>query len=168
MQRNRTILIIGNCGSGKTWVMRQLIEHFNLSKADRVGLFDMRVGDGKLAVLGKYDGSMFEGTDKLSMAVNKDIDHLLSTQICRDLTIVGEGDRLFNKTFLSKFCPLKIKICDNGAHGRKLRGSNQSAGHLARIETRVKKATAHYNVRNSQEALELVLQLLYKIGHEKS
>ena len=31
MKKNNTILLIGCCGSGKTWVCKQLIKEFNLN-----------------------------------------------------------------------------------------------------------------------------------------
>lgn len=48
-------------------------------------------------VLGIYDGTTFEGTDKLSMAVMKDTLDFLKTN---RKTVLVEGDRLFSKKFL--------------------------------------------------------------------
>ena len=71
----KTLLIIGNCGVGKTWIMRKLIED-NPNKPLKLGKFLFHETD-KLIIVGKYDGSVFEGSDRLSMSVITDLDKML-------------------------------------------------------------------------------------------
>ncbi len=68
----KCILLIGACGSGKTWVMKELIRLLKLNTPGRVGMYLFHRNE-KVVVLGKYDGSTFEGSDKLSMAVMRDL-----------------------------------------------------------------------------------------------
>ena len=42
MKKNNTILLIGCCGSGKTWVCKQLIKEFNLNLNAQIKSFYFR------------------------------------------------------------------------------------------------------------------------------
>jgi hypothetical protein len=132
----KSILLIGACGSGKTWVMRQLIEKYKLLTLGKVGTIYFH-RNSKVAVLGKYDGTTFEGSDKLSMAVMKDLPKFLEFVKKHDLIIVAEGDRFTNKTFIELACPKIFKITDDGAKGRLKRGSSQTERQIKSIATRV-------------------------------
>jgi hypothetical protein len=156
---DKTILLIGACGSGKTWVMRQLIDSFADRKRCKIGKVHFTLSN-KVAILGSYDGSMYEGSDKLSMAVMSDADLLKSMQKRLNLTIVCEGDRFTNSTFISKFRPLIIKILDTGESGRVLRKSKQTQRQIKSIQTRVSKIAANLNVVNSSDALEAIKKIL--------
>tara|TARA_R110000787_G_scaffold28601_2_gene77988 strand:+ start:53 stop:559 length:507 start_codon:yes stop_codon:yes gene_type:complete len=153
--RKRTILLVGGCGSGKTWVMKRLIKRFGLKIKAKLGMFVFQT-DEKIAVMGNYNGSMFEGSDKLSMAVMRDCSMLKEFQNKRDMTIVCEGDRFTNSTFIKAFDPFIIKIMNDGSEGRQLRGSNQSARHIQAIQTRVDNTIHNYEVLDSLEALKII------------
>lgn len=155
----KTILLVGQCGSGKTWVMKQLIEIYNLRVRAKIGTIKF-ITNAKIAVLGKYDGTTFEGSDKLSMAVMKDCDLLKKTQIKNSINLICEGDRFTNSTFINKFDPYIIKIIDNGQEGREKRKSEQSARHIKSIKTRVQNTRSHTEVRNSTQALELIKKII--------
>jgi ABC-type dipeptide/oligopeptide/nickel transport system ATPase component len=153
----KTILIVGNCGSGKTWVMKQLLTELNADRAVKRGLWHYRTDHDRVGIIGKYEGHMYDGSDRLSMALMKEALDFREHQRQQGLTMIGEGDRLMNKTFLKVFRPTIIKITDNGTQGRKLRKSNQSAQHLQRVQSRVNSFPHHYLVSNSFSALSCVL-----------
>ena len=71
MNTNKCILLIGACGSGKTWVMTKLLSEYNTKKTS-YQLFKFHVDvEKKIAILGLYDGKTFQGSDRLSMAIMK-------------------------------------------------------------------------------------------------
>lgn len=52
-------------------------------------------------ILGKYEeGSTFQGTDRLSMAVQPDAERFIFDEAKNDVNVLFEGDRLFNSKFL--------------------------------------------------------------------
>lgn len=153
------ILLIGNCGSGKTWVMKELIKEYNLNKKAKVGMVVFQTND-KISVLGNYDGSLFEGSDKLSMAVMSDCDVLKQVQNKYNMMLICEGDRFTNATFINKFRPVIIKITDDGAAGRLKRNSNQTERHLKAIQTRVNNIKHNIEVKDSNEALSTIKRII--------
>lgn len=160
MKRNKTILLIGACGSGKTWVMRELLKIFNTKKG-KIGLNVFRIDEIKnVLILGVYDGTTFEGSDKLSMGVMADVDKLKAIQDKHNITMLAEGDRFTNSTFITKFNPFIIKITDNGVSGRLKRNSTQSERHIKSINTRVENIKENMKVNNSAEALDVIKNIL--------
>lgn len=168
----KTILLVGAAGSGKTWVMKQLIDTVGEKVSFGYGLkgtrwFLGKVGmflfhrTEKIIVLGKYDGSTFEGSDKLSMAVMRDLP-VFKEFAQKFKWVVCEGDRFMNKTFIEGMKPVIIKITNDGSAGRKLRGSNQTERQLKSLSTRVANVNADHLVKDSKEALALVLKLMKK------
>lgn len=153
------ILLIGATGTGKTWVMRQLISQ--QASEFKAGLV-RGVHDNNALFLGVYDGSLFEGSDKLSMSVAKDFDLLKVMLDAVGSSMVAEGDRFMNKKFIDMFSPTIIKITGDGAEGRLNRGSQQTDRQIKSIETRVKNIKADIEVRNSTEALKEIKKLLDK------
>tara|TARA_R110000744_G_scaffold97776_1_gene188936 strand:+ start:202 stop:666 length:465 start_codon:yes stop_codon:yes gene_type:complete len=146
------ILIVGECGVGKTWIMKQFIKK---SKGYKLGLYYFNETD-KYIVVGKYDNSTFEGSDKLSMAVMKDLDKMISYINNSSKIAIFEGDRFMNSNFIKKAKPYIIKIKGNGTAGRLKRGSNQTERQLKTIKTRVKNIQSHKEVNNSNECLEII------------
>lgn len=153
------ILLIGECGVGKTWVMKQIIKAKNMTLHYSMKTI-VFIREGNLAIAGKYDNSTFEGTDRLSMAVMKDTDAYL--KFLNDYKVNGifEGDRFTNSKFIDKAQPYIIKIKGNGSKGRELRGSNQTERHLKSIKTRVNNIKPHIEVESSSEALKTILELI--------
>jgi hypothetical protein len=115
---------------------------------------------GNTLFLGVYDGSTFEGSDRLSMAVSKDYYLLHSLTETNYLNIVCEGDRFTNQKYIAMFAPYIIKIEGNGAAGREQRKSNQTERHLKAIATRVNNIPAHLVVPNSQTAHTAIIKAL--------
>ena len=155
----KTILLIGNCGSGKTWVMKQIIHEYKLNQKAKVGKFVFQT-NGTLSVLGNYDGSTFEGSDKLSMSIMTDCAMMESVVKKHGMKIICEGDRFTNNTFIQRFNPIIIKILDDGSQGRLKRKSSQSEQHLKRIQTRVQNTKASICVENSNHALQVIKGML--------
>jgi ABC-type dipeptide/oligopeptide/nickel transport system ATPase component len=156
------ILLIGCAGTGKTWVMKSIINNFKCERRQKIGKFYFHSSDD-IVVVGKYDGSMFEGSDRLSMSVMTDADDFLS--YTNNKIVILEGDRFMNAKMIDKAKPTIVKIVGDGLKGRTLRGSNQTERHLKAITTRVnniKLAPTDYVVNNSTEALEVITKIIMR------
>ncbi len=156
----KTILLIGAAGSGKTWAMKQFIDipvTYTVKCGKVKGAYSV---EQNLFVAGIYDGSMYEGGDRLSMSVMTDYPRLRHWQVDGDVTILCEGDRFMNKSFIDMFEPVIIKITDDGSRGRKHRGSEQTPRHLKAIATRVSNVKADHEVYNSSMAAYKIRELL--------
>lgn len=152
----KVYLVIGQCGVGKTWLMKQLITKFGATKKASIGKVKFNLNpDENIYVLGNYDGSMFEGSDKLSMAVAGDFEyfyHFINT--IENPIVICEGDRFTNKTFMNLFKPTIVKIEGDGSEGRKIRRSTQSDRQLKSIATRVNNINPTVSFENSQLTLD--------------
>lgn len=154
------ILLIGACGSGKTWVMSQLVSKLRTDKRFKLGLFYFHT-NGKVNIIGKYDGTMFQGSDRLSMGIMSDLNRFLAAT--EGKLNLFEGDRFSNSTFIGAAKPYIIKINDTGEAGRQRRGSTQTERHIKAINTRISKIMANLVVNTSNEALTQIINL---IGNE--
>jgi len=153
-------LIVGCCGTGKTWVARKLIITLQLDQARKLG--KMRFNwNGKIAVLGCYDGSAFQGSDKLSMAILQDLDQFFAI-LPKGVPVVCEGDRFTNSTFIAKVNPTILKIKGDGTEGRKNRKTKQSERQVKSIETRVNNTKEHLAFENSTKCFEYLQNELLK------
>lgn len=153
------ILLIGSCGSGKTWTMKEIIKIKGLRVKSKFNLIRFLLR-GNICLLGKYVGDTFDGSDKLSMAVSKDFTDFHKIVTKNDWIVICEGDRFTNKNFIQTFNPFIIEILDKGKIGRLNRGSKQTPQHLQRIDTRVKNVSSDVKVKDSTKALELILNRL--------
>lgn len=150
------IHLTGRPGTGKTWVMKQLIKHYDCIQEGKVGLIDY-VSNGMVVITGKYTGDTFEGSDKLSMAAISSVGDLIDS--LTGSSIVFEGDRFTNSTMLS-FNPIIINIEGDGAEGIEMRGSSQTPQRLKAMATRYNNYCYHYRVGSSDQALELVKNII--------
>lgn len=91
----KCVSIGGEPATGKTTLMRELMKKLEKPQNFRFGLCQGHFTEvNNLAVMGIYDGQgTFEGTDRLSMAVNGDFQAYVQM---RKRNIMFEGDRLFN------------------------------------------------------------------------
>jgi GTPase SAR1 family protein len=156
----QNVLLIGSAGVGKTWVMKSLINKFKCERRQKYGKFYFHLSDN-LVVVGKYDGTTFEGSDRLSMSVITDLDGFLS--ITENKVVILEGDRFTNSKVIAKANPIIVKILGDGLAGRLKRGSNQTERHLKSIATRVSNipiTDRDYVVNNSTEALEIITKII--------
>lgn len=97
------VLVMGGVpASGKTTVMKKIMEltdDWKLIKPEKLldAMFSKKLN---AVVLGKYldDDNAFQGTDRLSMAVQPDAEKFFRGVVERgqDINILFEGDRLFN------------------------------------------------------------------------
>ena len=148
MNTSKNILLIGACGCGKTWVMTKLLSEYNTKKAS-YKLFKFNIDlEKKIAILGVYDGKTFQGSDRLSMAIMKDAEQFKIVRDKNDFTIIAEGDRFTNKTFIDLFKPIIIKIKDDGSAGRKLRNSKQTERQIKSIQTRINNINSKMSSNN--------------------
>jgi uridine kinase len=96
----KLIAIGGEPGSGKTTLMKRVVEHYNLQpKFDEVKLVPYHQNQN-VYVLGKYEeAQVFAGTDRMSMAVQPEAIKFLTT-LADTAVVLYEGDRLFTASFL--------------------------------------------------------------------
>ena len=108
----RVIALGGEPATGKTTLMFKLIsmaDDWQVAKPQKL-LDAMYPKKLNLYILGKYanDGNVFQGTDRLSMAVQPDADKFF-TELWHeraDTNVIFEGDRLFNGKMLDKLSEL--------------------------------------------------------------
>jgi predicted NACHT family NTPase len=158
----KVFLIIGACGSGKTWIMKEVIKKYSCNTLGKVGMFYFHRNNSGLVVLGKYDGSTFEGSDKLSMAIMRDLPEFLEWCKKEKFNVVCEGDRFTNETFIREAKPTMIGILDDGTNGRSKRGSNQTERQIKAIQTKVKNKLplCSHQVKDSKEAYKTLVKML--------
>lgn len=160
-------LITGNCGVGKTWVMKELIQACKKVypyEQKQVGLYRW-IENYKVSFLGVWDGTMFEGSDRLSMAVMAD--NWLVKDKFNSEVVIADGDRFSNSKFIEVFDPIIIRIKGDGSEGRKMRGSNQTERHLQAIATRVRNITPHFEVADSAECFNLLFDRIQNDKHDR-
>jgi|LakMenE01Jun11ns_1017448.scaffolds.fasta_scaffold9944034_2 hypothetical protein len=154
------LLIIGKCGVGKTWVMKKLLL-LDITQRFKLGKFLFHESD-KLIIIGKYDGSIFEGSDRLSMDVITDLDIMLNYINKQNKIAIFEGDRFSNSKFIRKANPRILKIVGSGIEGRNKRGSKQSVRHIKNISTKINNIKSHINFNNSLDCLLFIKDIIYK------
>jgi broad-specificity NMP kinase len=114
----KVIAMGGEPATGKTTLMFRLIsmaDDWQTVKPQKL-LDAMYSKKLNLYILGKYanDGNVFQGTDRLSMAVQPDAEKFFSDLWENgDVNVIFEGDRLFNAKLLDKLAetfPTTFKI----------------------------------------------------------
>jgi hypothetical protein len=99
----------GEPATGKTalmvWAMNELNLHDTAREISLGVCRGLYWAKAKVMVLGVYDGSLFQGTDRLSMAAQPDAVRLIqslesSHEAYDGHTVIFEGDRLFTQSFL--------------------------------------------------------------------
>ena len=109
----------------------------------------------KVNIVGKYDGSMFEGYDRLAMNVSSSLPQYFEETADSNYNVF-EGDRFSNGKFIERYNPLVLKILGDGKEGREKRGSSQSERQIKSITTRVGNINADFEFNNSTEAFEFI------------
>jgi broad-specificity NMP kinase len=96
----KVIAIGGNPGSGKSTLMKRLIEYYTPVKKYTEFKLVPYLQNNNIYILGKYDdGEVFSGTDRMSMAVQPEAIKFLAT-LPPNSIVLYEGDRLFTASFL--------------------------------------------------------------------
>lgn len=137
------IYLAGVPASGKSTLFRRLrAEFFGNAVEFKHGLLrgiETETNGKKLYMLGVFDGSTFEGTDRLSMAVINDALDWFE-KIDPSATVFVEGDRLFNARFLQT-TSARLMIIDASpavlAQRHKKRGDSQTETFLRSRRTKV-------------------------------
>lgn len=144
----KVIYIAGVPASGKTTLFKRIRQElFTSSEEVKHGKCRAIKSDNYI-MLGVFDGSTFEGTDRLSMAVIDDaidyIQHLDDSKV-----VFVEGDRLFNFRFLQA---VRAKIILLDAHPDVLkqrhqeRGDNQTATFLQSRRTKLENFASKHRI----------------------
>jgi broad-specificity NMP kinase len=99
MKTRKLIAVGGQPGTGKTTLFRKFIEGKTWIEVEPAKLVSALYNEEMdLYILGKYqEGETFAGTDRLSMAVQPEMQKWIQTHNCN---ILFEGDRIFNQSFL--------------------------------------------------------------------
>jgi hypothetical protein len=145
----RLLAVGGEPACGKTTLFREFMKALPAAPRRKHGLvvFHTWVKE-RVVVLGDYTpaAGVFAGTDKLSMAVQKEALEFLRQVGGKDVgwTVLFEGDRLFNGSFLkeaSAFCPVKVWLLraspEKLYERHKQRGDKQTETWLAGRTTKV-------------------------------
>jgi hypothetical protein len=157
-------LIIGNCGVGKTYVLRKLLSNMPQNKPQKLGQVYFHQ-EGAVGILGKYVGGVFDGSDRLSMSVAADFPKLHRYAKANHVSLIGEGDRFMNKTFIDLFAPVVLHIQGTGEEGRARRGSAQTERQLKSIATRVSNIHAHHKFKDSEACYQFLKQAIAEASH---
>jgi len=149
----KVIAIGGEPGSGKSTLMKKLIEVFEVEpKYNEVKLVPYLQKDN-IYILGKYEeGEVFSGTDRMSMAVQPEAIKFLAT-LPEDSVVLFEGDRLFTASFLENCAEkydTKIVYLQTEKATRKERyaerGSNQNETWLAGRESKIANIMTNFDL----------------------
>jgi broad-specificity NMP kinase len=99
MKTRKLIAVGGVPGTGKTTLFRKFMEDKKWIEVEPAKLVSAMYNEEMdLYILGKYqEGETFAGTDRLSMAVQPEVQKWIQTNNCN---ILFEGDRIFNQSFL--------------------------------------------------------------------
>lgn len=149
----KVLFVAGVPASGKTTLFKRIREALFVDSTEFKNgkVRGIESADRKYQMLGVFDGSTFEGTDRLSMTVIDDaIKHIqqLGTEPIPRVVFV-EGDRLFNYRFLSETCANVIVIDafdEVLAKRHEQRGDNQSETFLKSRRTKIENMMMKYNI----------------------
>lgn len=126
-------------------------------------------------MLGVFDGTTFEGTDKLSMTVIDDAIEFVKQQMDSEQksVVFVEGDRLFNIRFLKETKALLLLIDANERilKARHIeRGDNQTETFLksrrSKVENFISKYKAQRIWNNTLQDQERILNFIIKTANE--
>jgi broad-specificity NMP kinase len=99
LKMRKLIAVGGSPGTGKTTLFRKFMEDKKWIECEPAKLVSAMYNEERdLYILGKYqEGETFAGTDRLSMAVQPELQKWIQTHNCN---VLFEGDRIFNQSFL--------------------------------------------------------------------
>ena len=97
----KLIGIGGLPASGKSILVKEIIKTLGKPKLFKYGLLRGEFYKPNIYVLGTYDRK-FGGTDALSMAVQPIAERFLKEMKNKDIVVLYEGDRLYNRSFIQR------------------------------------------------------------------
>lgn len=147
---NNFVAVVGMPGTGKTHLLSTFMNGFLEWKEERpIELLDSHFNEThSIRVLGRYDDSVFSGTDRLSMAVQPKVIEYITSKPREH--IVFEGDRLTSVNFFNevkKYFNLHILVLEVDDETRELRykerGSDQNRKFIEGRKTKIE------NIKNA-------------------
>ena len=173
----KVIYIAGVPASGKSSLMTLVRDNlFADFKEFKHGLCrGIESADGKYKMLGVFDGSTFEGTDKLSMTVINDAIRYIKglQQDKAKIVVFVEGDRLFNVRFLKETHALLLVIDADEQVLRmrhRERGDQQTGEFLksrrSKLENFIRKYKIGRNWNNTLQDQEQILTYILKTAKD--
>tara|TARA_R110002050_G_scaffold278336_1_gene424363 strand:+ start:41 stop:568 length:528 start_codon:yes stop_codon:yes gene_type:complete len=109
----KCVAIGGVPATGKSTLVKQILKNYSYNRFKFGLLRGHFIQKLNIVVMGIYDNDIFCGTDKLSMAVNKDF---IKYVLLKKRNILFEGDRLFslnNLELIEKHYKTKVIILEN-------------------------------------------------------
>lgn len=171
----KVIYLAGVPASGKSTLFKIIREHlFGEAKEFKYGKCK-GIENGTFKMLGVFDGTTFEGTDKLSMTVIDDAIEFVKQQMDSEQksVVFVEGDRLFNIRFLKETKALLLLIDANERilKARHIeRGDNQTETFLksrrSKVENFISKYKAQRIWNNTLQDQERILNFIIKTANE--
>lgn len=146
----KTIYLAGVPASGKTTIFKRIREKLFVD-AETLSFGKCKyIQAGQYYMIGVFDGSTFEGTDKLSMtAIDDCIAFILQLEQKQDRSVVFvEGDRLFNERFFlqTNARGLVIGADENVLKARHAARDNQTETFLKGRATKVARMAAKFKL----------------------
>lgn len=171
----KVIYVAGVPASGKSTLFRQVRENLFFEPTEFKDGKCRGITQGNFYMLGVFDGSLFEGTDRLSMTVIDDaisfIEKLKKSE--EKHVVFVEGDRLFNRRFLVESGALLIILDANPAilslrHIK--RGDAQTPTFLQSRRSKVENYISRYGAQrvwnNTPEDGKRILDFILKKSRE--
>lgn len=168
----KALAIGGEPATGKTTLIKQIFKDFTFQNFTFGLVKGHYVKNYNLIIMGIYDGKgTFQGTDRLSMAVNSDFVKFINLN---KFNILFEGDRLFslnNLILITKLYTSKIIVLEQDEKVLKNRhierNDTQSDIFLKGRKTKIsniKQQLNHnietYKLNNIQQTIELATKLI--------
>lgn len=155
----KVIAIGGVPATGKSTLMKALVEDLGgLTEVTQPEKLVYGHAYDKVFIFGRYDGdNAFPGTDRMSMAVQPMAKKYIEDRKDEDLTVIFEGDRLFNQSFLT-FIYETIKPEDLFILILKASKDEVSKRHVDRADTQDDKFLSGRVTKYANIASDLVLQ----------
>ena len=173
----KVIYIAGVPASGKSTLFKQVRQRLFEGATDfKEGkVRGLESTDGHYKMLGVFDGSTFEGTDKLSMTVIDDAIAYIKglSEHPEKYVVFVEGDRLFNYRFLAetKATLLLLDANERILKSRHIeRGDTQTDTFLKSRRSKVENFAKKYNVKriwnNTTEDQQRILSFILKTASD--
>jgi len=162
---HKCVAIGGQPATGKTTLVKNILKKFTYQNFKYGLLRGHFIKDKNLVIMGIYNEEIFCGTDKLSMAVNKDF---LKYVKLNKRNILFEGDRLFslnNIEYIKQYYETNIILLENDEktlnHRHQERNDSQSDKFLKGRKTKINNISNHfseisvYSLKNPDDSIKL-------------